>query len=106
MGMNILCFIGNHKWSQGHFTWNPPRYEWCCERCGKKRVHKERGKVMDENKLYQNVYAVANGGCGGIGKQIECVFFSEHEAEKEADSLRYKNYPKSYIVVRLLLSRK
>jgi len=43
MGMNILCLIGNHKWSQGHFMWNPPRYEWCCERCGKKRVHRERG---------------------------------------------------------------
>jgi len=41
--MNILCLMGNHKWSQGHFMWNPPRYEWCCERCSKKRVHVRKG---------------------------------------------------------------
>ena len=43
MKMNILCFVGIHKWSQGHFMWNPPRYEWCCERCNKKRVHVRKG---------------------------------------------------------------
>ena len=47
--MSILCLIGNHKWSQGYFMWNPPRYEWCCERCGEKRVHVRKG---DSNGTY------------------------------------------------------
>jgi len=84
--MNILCFVGNHKWSQGHFMWNPPRYEWCCERCSKKRVHVRKENKMEHTRAFiRELLKLVNMNAGPLKPDIQELYYKADNEMKEVE---------------------
>ena len=52
---------------------------------------------------YKTIWAVINGGSGGISERVEMVFYDKYDADTYATELRKQGILKQYAVVEMTI---